>query len=192
MSRVKRLAELARTSAYELVQLDGRDAIRIRASTGSSTSFLTAAELVELRALLANGPPAFDVPGIGTFTWERDSFVHHADGARFVLDDLSEPPSDVTALGSALARVRDALPRIRAEAARQLAPLYNDTWRQGPRLTLDEITARLRLDAVRADAGDGTIERVTVWFDDGDLFAGHAIHVPVDLGEHLVIGRAGI
>ena len=69
--------------------------------------------------------------------------------------------------------------RVRALAAEKLLSLAND-WAQEPEedrepeeITRDQFMERMELDAIQVYE-DGAFE---FWFNDGDLFWGHSIHV---------------
>lgn len=65
--------------------------------------------------------------------------------------------------------------RIRAYAAAQLLELKNDCWldEDEPEFTDEDFISRLRLESLQVDP-DGEFE---FWFDDGDIFWGHSVHV---------------
>lgn len=64
----------------------------------------------------------------------------------------------------------------RAEAAGELLELYNDNWNEGEPIDAVAFASRLMLENVVVER-DGS---VTLWYDDGDLFAGHVIFVVVE------------
>jgi hypothetical protein len=62
-------------------------------------------------------------------------------------------------------------------AARELLELYNGTWREGEGLiSREEFAERIKLAEV-CISSDGSVE---LWYEDGDLFAGHQIAVGFD------------
>lgn len=92
-----------------------------------------------------------------------------------------ERPADLS--DADLDRFADALDTIdlaavRAFATKKLYPLYDGTWRdeQGPDVDEKGFGALLRPETV-AFLEDG---RACVWFDDGQLFAGHSVTVGLD------------
>lgn len=176
--RIHSLAEAARAAKWELTQIAGRDALRIRAADGSvQTSFLTAAERVEIEPLLGAGPPTLSHPGLPLCTWTRGAFLGAAeDGTRITILDVTPVPDEraLSQLSLSLARVRAILPRILQQAAEHLVPVAR-AWGRGPAPTADDIAKRLHLHAITLSPAS-----TTVWLQDGGLFAGHAIEVSLD------------
>jgi hypothetical protein len=81
---------------------------------------------------------------------------------------------DVQHAAQVVQRFEADLPVIRAAIVRDQLSLYNHTWReQGPELDGEEFIAHVSLESAVIDPGG----RVTLYFDDGGLFYGHAIEV---------------
>ena len=60
---------------------------------------------------------------------------------------------------------------------KELLELYNDCWRQDDVvLTFDKFVRHLRLDAFSVD----TTIPITLYYDAGDLFGGHAVAMDID------------
>lgn len=74
------------------------------------------------------------------------------------------------------------LDQMRDFAAIEYLPLYNDSWREedAPTLTREEFMSRLTnpLIVLYDELGAAAI-----YFDDSDMFAGHAIEVSVESGQ---------
>lgn len=143
----------------------------------------------ELKAILdqQKQPVSFWEQGLGTFTLNRSVgwFEAEADwlGQPVRLDfDKDEDRADCLAHFHALMEGQQEWDqRVRAFAAEQLLELAND-WeqdsagneeREPEEITAEQFMERMELDAVQI-YGDGAFE---FWFNDGDLFWGHAIHV---------------
>lgn len=69
---------------------------------------------------------------------------------------------------------RDA--EFRHASAKSLLKLYNETWSEGEQINEVEFARRMKIDSISFDEKE---DRVSVYYDDGDLFAGHAIKVDV-------------
>lgn len=97
-----------------------------------------------------------------------------------VFGSVDATSADLDAAADRIARV--VLPRATAFAAAELLHAHNESWREvdddapSPVLGGTEFVARLTLDAVGV-VRDGVVE---LWFDDGDLFWGHAVMVQLD------------
>jgi len=128
-------------------------------------------------------PVVVDDPVLGPLTLDRriDNFIGEA---RFLGHSVAVhleggTPADVSAAQAAAHAVWNDAQRWHLEAAacaaRQLLETKNDNWLDESEPVLDEaaFVARMRLQTISA-CGDGDIE---FWFADGDLFAGHSIHV---------------
>lgn len=63
---------------------------------------------------------------------------------------------------------------FRQVAAANLLKLYNGTWSEGETISADEFAERITLNGLSFTEGEGTVE---IYYDDGDLFAGHDIKV---------------
>ena len=143
----------------------------------------------EMKAILEEQkkPVSFWEEGLGTFVLNRSVgwFEAEADwlGQTVRLDfDKDEDRVDCLAHFHALMEGQQEWDqRVRAFAAEQLLELAND-WeqesagneeREPEEITAEQFMERMELDAVQI-YGDGAFE---FWFNDGDLFWGHAIHV---------------
>jgi len=78
--------------------------------------------------------------------------------------------------------------KVADHAVKELLSLKNETWLDEGEalLTADEFKSRMKLQSITIRAGGG----IDFWFDDGDLFWGHLIHVSGSLKEGL--DQAGI
>ncbi len=65
---------------------------------------------------------------------------------------------------------------FRRASAESLLELYNDTWTEGEQITEEEFARRIKIDSITFNE---KTEQVSVYYDDADLFAGHAIKVDV-------------
>ncbi len=72
-------------------------------------------------------------------------------------------------------------PEYRRAVASQLLPLYNRSWRNGEALHAGGFMERLSVESVTiAPVELGHMGCVTLYYDDGGLFAGHLIEVFLD------------
>lgn len=106
----------------------------------------------------------------GNLTWRASSigisfYGEDADGQRTAREALRAICKDLTDLDA----------RAREYAAGELLTLFNEEWSDDdePEHSADDFTARLTLTDISASE-DGDFE---FWYDDGDLFCGHAIQV---------------
>ena len=73
-------------------------------------------------------------------------------------------------------RVRE--PEYRSAIAR---PLYNDSWRDGAVVNMDEFMRRISLAEIRVSPADfGSPGCAILYYADGNLFTGHSIEVFLD------------
>jgi len=78
-----------------------------------------------------------------------------------------------------LIRVRE--PEYRTNIAQNLLSLYNDTWRDGEALNSDGFMRRISLSSMQlCPAEFGSDGSATLYYADGELFAGHSIEVFLD------------
>lgn len=63
---------------------------------------------------------------------------------------------------------------FRQAAAESLLELYNRTWSEGETISAEEFAERITLNGLSFTEGE---EKVEVYYDDDDLFAGHDIKV---------------
>ena len=122
-----------------------------------------------------------EVDGLGLFTLNRRVRWFEAEidwcGASVQLDfDQGEPEEMAKAQEVARTLLADAENwdrRVREYAAGELTSLAND-WAEGEEeLTPEDFMARMELSAIQVEP-DGEFE---FWFEDGEMFYGHSIHV---------------
>ena len=141
----------------------------------------------DLKAILEEQkkPVSFWEDGLGTFTLNRSVgwFETEAEwlGQPARLDfDRDENRADcLTHFHTLMERQEEWDQRVRALAAEKLLDLAND-WaqeaeedREAAEITQEQFMERMELDAIQIYE-DGAFE---FWFNDGDLFWGHSIHV---------------
>lgn len=140
--------------------------------------------------------PPIDDPFLGLWNWDdkTDAYVgtfnHRGEKLEIVLSN----PLDGN-LDDALHRARDVLRRLsdfaeqaRHKSVQDLLDLRNGSWKEEdePILTAAEFLERMSLESVGFDR-DGSVDFM---FDDGDLFAGHAIEVSMNVFNEF--GEAGL
>lgn len=156
----------------------------------------------ELKAILAEQtqPVSVWVPDLGTFVLNRSVnwFQTETDwlgqSIQLVYDQSSEvemQDSRQTAV-SLMSAQNEWDERIRSYAADELLSLANQWAQDGaeegdepPELDKDEFMARMELESVQAGP-NGSFE---FWFQDGDLFWGHSIHVTGSLSQGPVFAQ---
>ena len=144
----------------------------------------------DLKAILEEQkkPESIDVDGLGTFTLNRqvgwyEAEVDWLDGKVRLDFDKGEAQAMKAAQDTARALLADAQSwdgRVRAFAAQQLTDLANQ-WAQDEEeedeapeeITPEDFMERMELDAIQVDDQGG----FTFWFEDGEMFWGHAIRV---------------
>lgn len=146
----------------------------------------------DLKAILdeQKKPVSHYIEGLGTFTLNRtvNWFEANVDwlGAEIALNfDQEEDMARCAQTAKALmAGQKDWDGRIRAYAAQQLLELANDWAQDGVEedeepqaVTQEQFMQRMELESIQASEDGG----FTFWFNDGDLFWGHAIRVSGDL-----------
>lgn len=112
-------------------------------------------------------------------TWDGGEIAFRVDGG----------PASVAADFDRGAQILAALdPRsIKLAAADELLDTHNDGWcDEGEEVDAETFITRMQVESVNVDADGG----VVVYFDDGDLFWGHAIYV--SLNEGLQVSGSGI
>jgi hypothetical protein len=158
------------------------------------------ADLERIRDTLRK-PVRLSHPVLGDFEYDRSLRSYQGridwDGRALPLSLLCPDPKRTKTVLKHVDAVLAAWPQWRERAplfaADKLLALKNGEWRDEdddgnalPPITRDEFAARLVPESVDiAESG-----RVTVWFEDGDLFFGHAVHVAGKADGKL--GRAGI
>ncbi|HEY1406055.1 MAG TPA: DUF2262 domain-containing protein, partial [Spirochaetota bacterium] len=119
---------------------------------------------------------------LGTLVWD-DRFdrweTRISFGAKTPVDVSIETGGDNAALkraGKAITRLQTNEPAARLYAAEQLLESYNDNWNDGKPITVAAFAKKITLESVSIGP-DGECE---LYYDDGDLFAGHCIIVSMD------------
>lgn len=137
----------------------------------------------------ASGQAPVDDPELGTLVWsdDRDWWAGSlaAEGGNITLYLIGFARDELDRARDRVRWARDADLAIRAHAAQRLLPIYNQSWGDS---TIDHATfcSRLRQNYLTVEH-DG---RMSVWYDDGGLFRGHAVTVGVGPGGEL--GEADI
>ena len=141
----------------------------------------------EMKAILEEQkkPVSIWVPELGTFTlnrlvnWFEAEVEWLGQPARLDIDREEDWDACVEQAKALMAGQKGWDEKVRAFAADQLLEQAND-WAQDAaegeepeEITREQFMERLELDAVQISAGG----RFEFWFNDGDLFWGHAIHV---------------
>jgi len=176
--RIEELAqELKSALGHEFTEVAGRGAIRIRLPDGASRiAFVTDSERDALERYLREGAPKMHVAGVGLMTLHDGDWVGAApNGCSVRAIDFGDQGEDTagrisTAANSVFARV----PAAKAHAAETLAPNAK-VWNEGRSVSRKELLAALELAAITLHPPFSVI-----WFDAGDLFAGHRVQVRVD------------
>lgn len=141
----------------------------------------------EMKAILEEQkkPVSIWVPELGTFTlnrlvnWFEAEVEWLGQPARLDIDREEDWDACVEQAKALMAGQKGWDEKVRSFAADQLLEQAND-WAQDAaegeepeEITREQFMERLELDAVQISAGG----RFEFWFNDGDLFWGHAIHV---------------
>ena len=136
-------------------------------------------------------PERLNVEGVGEFTLNRqikwfEAEIAWLEGTIRLEFDKSTPEEMAAAQETAKALLADAAEwdnKIRACAADRLLETANDWAADGEResapLTREQFMERMELDAVQVDSQGG----FQFWFNDGEMFWGHAICVSGSLTE---------
>lgn len=147
----------------------------------------------EMKAILEEQkkPVSIWVPELGTFTlnrlvnWFEAEVEWLGQPARLDIDREEDWDACVEQAKALMAGQKGWDEKVRAFAADQLLEQAND-WAQDAaegeepeEITREQFMERMELDAVQISAG-GSFE---FWFNDGDLFWGHAIHVTGSLDQ---------
>ena len=147
----------------------------------------------EMKAILEEQkkPVSIWVPELGTFTlnrlvnWFEAEVEWLGQPARLDIDREEDWDACVEQAKALMAGQKGWDEKVRAFAAQELLDQAND-WAQDAaegeepeEITREQFMERLELDAVQISA-DGRFE---FWFNDGDLFWGHAIHVTGSLDQ---------
>ena len=122
------------------------------------------------------------------FTWDetvrnwRVSIEVNGETLEVFLDPQTDHPERLEPLQALFERVIAHEGRARRAAADGMLAGYNETWADdGPGvLDAEGFMAHMRLKTVTVEL-DGS---ATYWYNDGDLFAGHAITVDLDAAGH--------
>ena len=143
----------------------------------------------EMKAILEEQkkPVSIWVPELGTFTlnrlvnWFEAEVEWMGQPARLDIDREEDWDACVEQANALMAGQKEWDEKVRVFAAGELLDQAND-WerdsaenegREAEEITREQFMERLELDAIQISAG-GSFE---FWFNDGDLFWGHAIHV---------------
>ena len=143
----------------------------------------------DLKAILQEQkkPVTLEAEGLGLFTLERrvkwfETEIDWCGGKAALEFDQGEPEEMARAQDTARTLLADAADwdrRVREYAAGELTGLAND-WAEGEEeLSPEDFIARMELAAIQV-APEGEFE---FWFDDGQMFYGHSIHVTGNLQE---------
>ena len=147
----------------------------------------------EMKAILEEQkkPVSIWVPELGTFTlnrlvnWFEAEVEWLGQPVRLDIDREEDWDACVEQVRALMADQKGWDEKVRAFAAQELLDQAND-WAQDAaegeepeEITREQFMERLELDAVQISA-DGRFE---FWFNDGDLFWGHAIHVTGSLDQ---------
>ena len=141
----------------------------------------------EMKAILEEQkkPVSIWVPELGTFTlnrlvnWFEAEVEWLGQPARLDIDREEDWDACVEQAKALMAGQKGWDEKVRAFAAQELLDQANDWARDAAEgeepeeITREQFMERLELDAVQISAGG----RFEFWFNDGDLFWGHAIHV---------------
>lgn len=143
-------------------------------------------------------PPTFDDPVLGELTYDHefewwdgqtDLGGHPAELRVQAERDCPSDPAARRTLGAALTRLRETEGRVRAAVATRLLDLAED-WRDDEDdpepLTVAGVMARIVPTSVELSPDGGA----TLYYADGELFAGHIILAGVDASGHVT--SAGI
>jgi hypothetical protein len=125
-------------------------------------------------------------PDLGKLTWEEDlqwwrGEMDWASGHPISVAVSCVEKEEIQILlpqaRRAFAWVREHEAHARLCAARELLDLYNSTWREKEEpISLQEFARRIKL----VEIGIRSEGATELWYDDGDLFAGHQIAVKFD------------
>ena len=147
----------------------------------------------EMKAILEEQkkPVSIWVPELGTFTlnrlvnWFEAEVEWLGQPARLDIDREEDWDACVEQAKALMADQKGWDEKVRSFAADQLLEQAND-WAQDAaegeepeEITREQFMERLELDAIQISAGG----RFEFWFNDGDLFWGHAIHVTGSLDQ---------
>ncbi len=147
----------------------------------------------EMKAILEEQkkPVSIWVPELGTFTlnrlvnWFEAEVEWLGQPARLDIDREEDWDACVEQAKALMADQKGWDEKVRSFAADQLLEQANDWARDAAEgeepeeITREQFMERLELDAVQISAGG----RFEFWFNDGDLFWGHAIHVTGSLDQ---------
>ena len=147
----------------------------------------------EMKAILEEQkkPVSIWVPELGTFTlnrlvnWFEAEVEWLGQPARLDIDREEDWDACVEQAKALMAGQKGWDEKVRAFAAQELLDQANDWARDAAEgeepeeITREQFMERLELDAVQISAGG----RFEFWFNDGDLFWGHAIHVTGSLDQ---------
>lgn len=139
-------------------------------------------------ALRLQEPVTFVDDRFGSFTLDRSTQTFTAPTRWNGMDiDLSIPDETEDDKQAALANAASLwvdqsgwTERVISHAVHELLDLKNESWSDdGEEVTADQFRERMKLQSISVDAEGG----FEFWFDDGDLFSGHAIMISGNLKE---------
>jgi hypothetical protein len=118
-------------------------------------------------------------PTLGRLTWDASQQFWRAEvelqpGRRVILTvDPSGKPQDQAFLraGQGLAWLREQEQQARLDIADVYLDVYNQNWSEEGPISRAEFVRRLEL----VEVGFGPEGAPSLWYDDGDMFAGHGI-----------------
>lgn len=130
-----------------------------------------------------SGKQAVDDPVLGRVTWDDnfDNWEARLELSAGSVVELSLKPgerSDEATLAAGrevVVWVRKHEPAARRYAAGQMLDTHNDNWNDGKPITARTFTSRITLESVAVHPDGG----LTLYYKDGELFAGHCIVVSV-------------
>ncbi|MEQ8893128.1 MAG: hypothetical protein RID93_36095 [Sandaracinaceae bacterium] len=181
VARIRDAEAAGRT--WELTDLAGRRALRVRRDEGVETTFLSDEQEAALREMLVEGPPTLDVEGLPRCTWDarRGAFLAAVDGVDLRVEtSLEAKHRDAEGLARAaraFGRVRARLQSIRTETAEKLLP-NAEAW--GAPTDLAALTACLTIVSIAVNDDPRYADEAHVMMSDGDAFAGHWNEVFLD------------
>lgn len=186
--RVLKLVEQIRLAesegrTWEIAEIAGRGALRIRQADGVTSSFLDDDEARALERALQQGPPTLEVSGLPRCTWDARTnlFACKVGDVDVSLETaLEHADRDAVALATAAATYGRIVDR-RAELTHAVAVRLLDiaaTW--GAPTQADALAERLTLASIHLSGDAEYASEATLYFRDGGAFAGHYVEAHVD------------
>ena len=133
----------------------------------------------------SSGKMPVDAPDIGRLTWDDnfDWWQGQSEVNPGLIAEVNVTPAEgqddtvaIAALQSFLVWFRSHEPEAREFAADQLLENYNDNWNDGSPISVKTFMNLLKLESVSVNPDSGA----ELYYEDGDLFAGHCIIVSMD------------